>query len=446
MSALYATGRLLWRPAILFALIPLALVSALLVWELPSAAAQAPAYKAATLDSLWRFATFVPATLGLVVSALIREMQHTLFAWTLPALSRKLRIGKAVFGALIAAGIAALSVSFLPLASTVALFGWSWLSFVAGGVAFDPVRSKVESRGIVLIIVALSFSPIPLHQLTGGPGYLIGALAAAGGAALLAGEFGESLRRRRPVTFMPAMSDAPAAARQYWERQNLSEVPWKRSLFQARPGDWILAGAYETFGLRKWGFSTALAVQILITVVYCYFLGNLVMAVVFPWIAVGITGLQISTRFLYPVSRSERATLFFLSSVTETLAVSAAALVAIGLIFTIGTRPGVEPDGGTIGETIGLLGFFVALAPIGQWAKTRGSYVGRASTPASWTLRYFAFQVGFMLAAMTIHFAATKFAPAAAPWIGGTILLATHVIFWLALRHYFATRDLIVAQ
>jgi hypothetical protein len=382
-----------------------------------------------------------------MLSLLMRELQHTVFAWTLPDLSRKLRLGKAVFGAAIAAGIAVVSLPFSAPASAVAIFGWSWLSFSAGGVVFDPVLSKIEARGVALVIGALAFSPLQVERLADAQPYLMGALATVGGVLLLGREFGESLSRLRPVTFMPSMwTNAPGAARQYWQRSNASEVQWNRSLFRARRADWILAGAYEAFGLRKWGFGSALAMQIMITVVYCYFLGNLVMAVVFPWIAVGTTGLQLSTRFLYPLARSDRAKLFLLSSLAETLAVSAAAVVALGILYTIGTRSGVETDGRTIGDVLALLGFFVALAPIGQWAKTRGSYVERASTAPGVALRYFAFQVGFMIVAATIHFAVQEFAPAATSWIAGAIFLATLGIFWLALRRYFATKDLVAAR
>lgn len=452
MSALSATGRLLWRPAIILALFGLAGVTGLAFWDFnfdsaaPGSGPQAPAEDAAYV-TLWRFATIVPAMAGALLSLLMRELQHTLFAWSLPGLSRRLLLGKTIAGALFATGMGLVAARFWGAPVAVAIFGWSWLTFATGGVALDPVLPKIESRGAALLMVALWFRPLYVERLMAIQPYLGGSLAVAVGTLLLVREFGATLSRRRPLTFFSADgANTPEKSRQYWASHGAADRDWTRSLSRGEIAAWVLAGIHESYGGRRGAYGALLAWQMAMLVVYCYLVGNLAMAAIFPWIFIGTSAVHLSRRFLYPLDRRERAKLFFASTLVEILTVSLVSTSALAIMSAIGTRPGVGTDGQTVAETLELLAFFVALAPIGQWAKVRGSIVDLGTSSAYTAARYFAYQAVFMAVALSISMAARNYAPDASLWIAAAVSLAAYGTFWFALQRYFATKDLVVAR
>lgn len=448
MRTLHATGRLLWRPAILIALFPLALVTALALLDFTSEsmAVAGPGTDAAR-HTLWRFATLVPAAVGLLISLLTRELQHTLFAWTLPALSRKLLLGKLFIGGIFAGAVALASIPFSDAQLSLALFGWSLLSFAIGGVVFDPVRSKVEAYGAALIVAALAFRPLYADSMMELQPLVAGPLAAFAALALVQREFGRSLSAERPLTFMsPTWSLNSSASRQYWARRATNDAEWTRSLHRGRSLDWILAGAHESFGARRGGYAAYWAIQITIVVIMSYLTDNPGMAAMFPWIIVGMTGLQLSSRLTYPIDRSERASLFFMSSVADTIAASTAGLVSIALLFVIGPRTQWMGGGQPFGDTLMSLAFFAAFSPIGHWAKTRGSYSDQVAKSARSALRYFAFQLPFMFLAVSVAMPMEAFSLAIRMGTASVAFVLIHGAFWLALRRHFGTKDLVVTR
>lgn len=448
MTALYAAGRLLWRPAIFLALFPLALVTGLAFMDVLSEPVLVDSARSeAARRTLWRVAILVPAAVGLFTSLLMRELQHTLFAWSLPDLSRMLRLGKLVLGSMLAAGIALTSLQFATPQLSVAVFGCALLTFAIGGVLFDPVLSKIEGRGVAIIIVALAYRPASTASVMEPQPLLAGALAVAAAVLLLRREFGQSLSRRRPLTFMPpSWSPTANSTRQYWARQATSDVEWKRNLYRAGAVDWIRAGAYEAYGARRGGYAAQWAIQIAIGTVLCYFTDNIGMAAMFPWIFVGMSGLQLSSRLPYPINRSERASLFFTSSVADTIAASATALVSIAVLHAIGPRTEWMAGGQAVGNALTSLAFFAAFSPIGHWAKTRGSYSDQASKSARSSLRYFAFWLTFMFLAVGVAIPMEDFPPAVRMWTASAVFVLVHGVYWLALKRHYRTRDLIVAR
>lgn len=445
MTALYATGRLLWRPAILIALVPLGLVTALAFVGVPDPSLGVQEATAAARDTLWQFATMVPAGVGFLISLLIRELQHTLLAWTLPGLSRRLRLGKLVVGGIFAAAVAVASIPFADAQVSLAVFGWSLLTFAIGGAMFDPVLSKVEGRGLGIILAVLAFRPSYAASTMEFLPLLTTPLAILGGLAFLSREFSPALARRRPLAILsPTWSVTHSSAQQYWAREANSDAEWQRNL-QGSTLDWIAAGAHETFGARKHGYAIAVLVQISIAIVTSYFTGNLLMAAMFPWILVGMSGLQLSSRFLYPINRRERANLFFLSTSTETLVASAAGLTSVGILGLVGVRnaPGDEQ---TIGEVLTFIAYFVALSPISHWAKIRGAYTEQASGSAFVSMRFFAFHLTFIILAAGAAVLSRKLLPEASMWLAAGAFLLLHSAYWVAVHRHFATKDLVLAR
>lgn len=443
MIALYATGRLVWRRAILIALFPLGVIIGLAYWDLPNVTRwwlKDPAAR----DTLWQFATVAPAMFGLLLSMFMRELQHTLFAWTLPDLSRKLRLGKAVAGTAIAAGIAAATLPFSQPGLTVAVFGWSWLSFAAGGVVFDPVLSKSESRGIGLVLVALALGPEYVQQVMELQPYTIGVLATVTGALLIRREFDVVLSRKRPFTLTSAITSA-SATNQYWARQTQRSVEWSTNLAEGGLTNWLRAAHLEGYGGGKAGFLTGKLGQLAITVIAGLVTSGANMVVFFPWIFMEGRR-QLLTALPYPVNRSQRAQLFFLSSVFDSFVAGALGLAGLGIMIAAGHQFAGE---GTETTPVGLVTMmlsFAAWAPLIHWTNVRGPF-DKTMTAKAGTKR-FAWMIAYVSLAMTPGFLFQDFVPPdSGAWAGlvGFAIL-THVVFWIALRRHFARADLVVPR
>ncbi|HUR92368.1 MAG TPA: hypothetical protein VMY38_06820 [Gemmatimonadaceae bacterium] len=443
MSALYATGRLLWRPAILITLFPLALIIALAFWDLPNATLGAANDSAARI-TLWRFATLVPAMFGLLLSMTMRELQHTLFAWTLPDLSRRLRLGKAVIGAVIAAGIAAAALPFSQPGLSVAVLGWSWLSFAAGGAVFDPVLSKIESRGVALIVAALAFSPLYVQRVMQLQPHVIGMLAAVTGALLMTREFGGVLARKRPLTFTTAVSGT-AATRNYWAGQTQRNVEWSTDLSEGGLTSWLRAAHHEGYGGAKAGFLTMKLGQLAITVFTGFISAAPNMVVFFPWIFMDGRR-QLLTMLPYPVQRSQRASLFFLSSLLDSLTAAALGLTGLGILLAAGySFEGTSVGTSTIGLATMLLSF-AAWAPVNHWTNVRGPFDKTMTAKAG--IKRLALLLVYVTLAMSPGLLFRIFVPpGGAAWIGlAGFAVITHAAYWFALRRHFARADLVVPR
>lgn len=442
MTALYATRRLLWQPAILIALFPLGLVVGLAFWP-PNASLSGVDHGAAR-DTLWRFATLVPAMSGLLLSMVIRELQHTLFAWTLPDLSRRLRLGKAVAATVIAAGIAAASLPFSQPGMSVAAFGWSWLSFAAGGVVFDPVVSKIESRGIGLIIVSLALRPQLVQQAIELQPYGVGLLAVVIGALLVTREFGAVLTRKRPFTFTSAITST-AATKQYWTRQTQRDVEWSTNLAKGGLMNWLRAAHLEGYGGGKGGFVAMKLGQLAITVITGLVAAAANMVVFLPWIFMEGRR-QLLTALPYPVSRSQRAQLFFLSSVADSLVAAALGLAGLGIMIAAGHQ---FVGDGTETKPLGLVTMmlsFAAWAPLIHWSNVHGPF-DKTMTPKA-GIKRFAILMAYVSLAKSPEFLFRAFVPpGSGAWVGlFGFAIITHILYWLALRRHFARADLVVAR
>jgi hypothetical protein len=443
MTALYATRRLLWRPAILVALFPLGLAVGLALWDLPNATLFGLEDDAAR-DTLWRFATLVPAMCGLLLSVVTRELQHTFFAWTLPDLTRRLRLGKVVAATVIAAAIAAASLPFSAPGVTIAAFGWSWLSFAAGGVVFDPVISKIESRGIGLIIVALALRPLHVQQVIELQPYGFGLFAVVGGALLITREFGGVLTRKRPFTFTSAITST-AATKQYWTRQPLRDVEWSTNLAEGGLMNWLRAAHLEGYGGGKGGFVTMKLGQLAITVITGLVAGATNMVVFFPWIFMEGRR-QLLTALPYPVSRSQRAQLFLLSSLVDSLVAAALGLAGMGIMIAAGHQ---FVGDGTETRPLGLLTMmlsFAAWAPLMHWTNIHGPF-DKTMTPKA-GIKRFAIMMAYVSLAMSPGLLLRDFVP---PGIGAWaglfgFAVITHILYWVALRRHFARADLVVPR
>ena len=454
MSGAYALGRLIWRPAALLMLWALAMAALGATWDLAHGPWDLISDAIVGLSSLdvrratWRLATLVPAVAGVLLSFIGREVQHSLYGWTLPGLGRGLRTGKLTAGVLLAASIAALTARISGGEVAAAAFGWAMLSFALGGIGFDPVLSKVESRGVPAILALLVYRPVYLEEVAAWQPLVFGALSAIVAVLLIRREYSRETSRLRPVAGSSSMwATGPSGTQQYWSRSSAPEREWNVPLDTAGLSAWLRAGYYETYGRARRGWAGVALLQVSMGMVLAYFTDNPQTVVVMTWVMVGTSMTQLRAKFLYPISRARRATLFVASTVGETLAVSALALAAVLILVAVGPRTAAPSETSPL-ELASFFVFFIAWAPLGHWAKIREPWTGDGSMSARRVARFFGFQIAYMIVAMTSVALFQDFAGASpTSWIAVAALTAgIYLIYWFAVQRYYRTRDLLFAR
>ena len=451
MSAIYTTGRLLWRPAILFLILPLSVVSVAAMWDLPNwsevpAAMRSGLATPAVKLAFWRFATLLPAVLGLLLSYTMRELQHTAYAWTLPDLSRRLRFGRTVCGLTVSAALAALVVRLFDTAGVLDIFAWSWLCFALGGVAFDPALSKIESRGVPAILALIAYRPSYVEQVAAAAPIAFAVAASAAAFALTWREFSGTIVRRRPhIPMMAALTLNPEHVRQHWQRVSGKDSEWTGNLSRGGLLSWVRAGLYEGYGGHKVGHVTLALWQLTITVTVGYFTDNPMMVVFFPWIFME-GRLHLQPRFLHPMNRAERASLFFAGSLVESLRAILLGVAGLAILYLAGYPFEAIPDHESAAGLAAMVLAFAAWSPIGHLSKLRGPL--DTATTGKRAGFQFGLNMAYVSLAMVTALSLGIFGPSQEFALAAmtALLLATHTAYWLALRRHFARADLIVAR
>jgi hypothetical protein len=444
VSDLYALGRLVWRPTMLLALFPLGLVTGLAFSNLSSAG---PDAADVVRQTVWLFATVAPAAIGLLLSMFTRELQHTLFGWTLPALSQRLFSGKLAFGGLFATPIALAALLLFDAPLGVAVFGWSVLSFAVGGVIFDPVLPKVESRGAAILLVLVAFGKLNVVEVIEMQPLIAGFLAAAVGVLLLRREFGTALSRKRPLTFTSAAvsSAAPGATRLYWTQQTQRGADWSGNLADGGLINWLRAAQFEGYGGAKAGFFMMKLGQLGIVVIAGFLSGTPNMVVYFPWIFMEGRR-QLQAMLPYPLQRSRRATLFYLSTLVDSLVAAVLGLLGIAILTAAGQSFDGAAEGVTSVGLVVMLLSFAAWSPLVHWTNIRGPVY--AMKNAKDLVQRLAILLVYVALAKSPGFVLPGFVPSGpASWMALVALgLVTHALYWLAVRRHFAGKDLVVAR
>lgn len=189
--------------------------------------------------------------------------------------------------------------------------------------------------------------------------------------------------------------------------------------------------------------------------------GQIILISVFGWIAressmvgtipmflIAFAGTQLKDVFPYPLSRQERATAFFASSLFDAVtmtAVIALAIVALGQLGLWREDPALSVKGP--GDALLRLMFLFLLAPIVQFAQAHSPAFTRRGKPVSarqyiiFTLAMFA----WVVVAVPAQYAFEHFASGLSWRIDVGVLLACFIAvqsaFWILLRIYFARRD-----
>lgn len=439
MNNPFVLGRLLWRPASLGLFFFVLLAPFLSIIDTLSI--HGPTF--GTSESLWRFVILLPAAVGIALSLITVEALHTQFAWTLPRFRPGIFTAKLV-AMILVSGIVAFNMRYNDgMAAFVPPLALGALFFTLGGVAADPLSSKIESRGVLLILVVLALRPEHVQQVAGAQPVVVGVIAVLLVVLLLRREFAVDRARERPfVAAMPIGDTTESTRRAYWARTKPSDAVWSRPLARVRMTDWLLAANYEVFGETSGGFLRRLLVQFLFIGSFAYYLGTPGMVAYIPAVTLAFMGLQLHGRFLYPLSRSTRAGLLFWGSLLETAAVFTFAAVALAVLHAAGPRPGVTADGSPAGA-MRLALFIFALAPIGHWARVGRPLMSEQFSSLRHTVIAFALMALWIVAAILLHEFGEDLPLAYVGALTAALAVTTYTAFWFALRWYYARRDIV---
>lgn len=442
MTRVYALTRLLWRPGMLYVLLPLCWAIAIPVLMLAEAGTPVGALldgsrAGAVRTARWSLTLLVPAAVGLAVTIARLEVQHAMFSWTLPDLRRRLAASTLLVALLIALGLGLLVGRGDTPWTGVATFSVALLSFAVVGAVLDVALPDALRWTAIAALAVAAFHPGTLADTVDGRPIPVLALSLASAAGLFGLQFSGRAARARRFRWS---SVAPGSKTLYWAVRSGTVRDWRHSLATDRYGPWLRAAAYE----RSLGRGLSSPVWYLVIVGIPVALTHLMSApAMFPiWAGMLYAHgrLQLASSLPYPLSRNRRARLAALGMEAEAVMFIVFAVPVLLLILVIDVpviawfaepRPTVS--------WAAVLAMAWALAPVAQWAAARRPALDAESRGhAGWFVPF----ILYFIAASVSARLTTGLGPyplAALTIVGGLALRAAH---WSRLRHYYATADL----
>ncbi len=464
--------RLFWRPSTLPALLTMAACAAAFAvadWMAlqalgVQAAGRLPAERAAHLADLACLA--LPLVLGLLIGDATRDVRRRTFAFLLPGLSRRMLAGST----LVALAVASLAAWFhLEVAGTrpaLAIAALSLLSFAYGAVLLDRPLPTWALWISWIAAFAATLRVGDLLELAGSHPIVALSLSVLLAASLLLGLHARALDRRLAAlpaylsilnAFVPSEQRRHRAQREGRHSNPELEIPkgplgqdlraWTRAVrlqsegYLSRAGlllqsmIWALviplaaAGigiqdGLEMDGTLARGVEYALH-SFLRPPVPPPFVNRppydqiaLLCSIWFWMIATANAATRFRLRWLYPLARSQRATVLVRSLRQDTFGMGL--LLALGLALVtgvLGWLAGGFPELGRPPAMLGELGLAVACMPLAQWVHLR-FLGGSRDSPGRWgTLGWFAAFVLFVVFVALLRISTRPLLePLAWPW------------------------------
>lgn len=446
MKNIYALGRLMWRPASLLLLFPLALSVAFPLTE--SGAALAAGAHPLFLRAMWRFVVLF-GVFGFMVSIYGRELKRGLFVWNIPDVDAALLKGAILLALLFLVPVAAILARSEGAMMGIAALGGGLLAYALGFEIQDALRPNLYRGAVLLALVLLLWRPEAALRAAGLSPLLFAVTTAAAGLFLLWQSSSPRASRQRPFATEFGFVGSAEAMRLAWARKKTREDYWTRSLSKGSVASWIAAGYYETF-TRSGSWFRMLLVQAIWGGFFIHQMSNPPMAPIIAGPSLLYSGIQTKMSFPYPLSREERGTLFYLSALLENIGTTLAAAAGIWVFYSIDIpRFLFEPElpAFTAGRAAVFALFPFAFAPIVQWGKVRGvPEAGRITTlPRKNWGSQMGYQFVYALVAMgaTIPFIGKRHAsfPTMLLTLAVTAIIA-QMVFYLAVKRHFRKGDL----
>ena len=395
---------------------------------------------------LLQYALLLTVTSAAAVAILIAnaslELQATDIAWTLPDLPRALVAGIATIllpGAVALAMLAARASTPGTGVAAAGIFAATCLGFL---VTLDAVQPRMlRALAPALTLVAL-LRPAAYVALVERFPVIIAASGLAATALLLRQHVSRTAARRRPGTASQFVRGG-RGLQLFWGALRGDSPEWTHSLAGAGLPGWLRAAAHEMAGGLKGNLPGMIAMLITLGVLSYVTSPSILMTTTF-----GLTynGVQLRGTLAYPLSRDERARLFYAGTLIDAL-VSALVIGGTVLLLHVAHAPQVFPQPGGAREYMAMLGACVVLTPILQWARIRGPLPPDATKEiAGHFMHIIAFVAGaILIAALFTRWSVLQAAPARLSLMAA-LFLASQALHFVLVRRFFARADLVVER
>jgi hypothetical protein len=429
MQAIYTLGRLVWRPA------SLTFLFALLMGVVLAA------------PSIWRLGTAF-TLLGFIVAIYLRDVKRGFYAWTLPSIDRLLMRGSIVVAMLFALPLGIMAANDLGAAVGMAALGGAILFFAIGMELNDSVTNINYRRVLFAFVLLAGWKEQYLGQVAVGAPIIFAVGAVIVAAFLFYKSSLPELSRQRPFSLDLAMGIGGAEAmRGFWGRVPRSERTWSGSLRNASISDWIRVAAYECQTVRGHPWVSSVAVNVIVGAVTALALNSPSFAAISAGPLFVYAGLRLKMSF-YPVSRHERARIFYLTSLFENFVVSGAYALGLWLVFSLGLKPwdtlATNPRVFAPSAAAFVMAFVFMAAPVAQWVKVYAmANIGLAGIRT--TGKALLFQFAFVILAFAPTLPFLKGMTLSAPYwlILGFATIVVQGVFWYAVKRHFENANLI---
>ncbi len=441
MMSVYALGRLFWRPAALVLLFP-----ALLAGAAPFLWPESPTM------TLWR-ENLVAVLAGFICSMAVAEMKRGLFTWTLPRIDGLFVRGFAIASTVISLPLAVTSAMLLGAEFGIASLGAGILFFALGTEINNRVSSNNCRRAILAFLAFLFWRPDYMHRVALLSPVAFG-IVAAGLAYLIFRRAGSpDSARARPFVGDPLLGHMNAdALRNFWSKKEVKRREWTKPLLNGSTTDWIFAVYHETINTRSGGWARYANVSVIIGGVMAYALNG-------PWFvamqgsqAVMYGGLQLRTNLNYPLSRDQRARIFYLTCLIENAYITGASAILMVVLYTFGpghltgiasNREEVSP---LIAAAYAMMMF--VFMPVTQWAKIQGPLTPQGGFSQSrGMVKAFGLAMVFVMLQVSVAtplLAIKIFSPSVALLFVALATVAIQGMFWLLIRRHYRRADIVL--
>jgi hypothetical protein len=439
MKSASALLRLFPRPGALWALFPLFWAVALPLMLLAERGHSPLALwysEPAALGAAWQVLLLVGAVLGGTVTAVRMDLRDTPLAALLPGARDGLLAGTVLCAAVAAAGMAAVVGHVAGVTVLLPSFGVAALAFALGATAMDQGFARTVRWGAFALVIA--------GAALGGE---LAALAAAQPVVvLLAGvaAAGVLLRSAFPpldVALWRRVAPAQRTGAQVRGRGRAGPE-WRTSSVGAGLAHWLAAAAYESGSAGPGRYIAVHGALAAFCAAFGWLAADPALALVMTGALLVNPRLQLTTRLLHPLSRTDRACVAVAGAQVSLLLLFGMIAGAVAVLGALGVPPiqYFADDAQRLLTWPVVLVAGLALAPVAQWAALR-----QPRTTAPYTVRAMVHWVAFIVAArVAIKAAAALPTPDVAVFaVAGVVI---HSLLVVAVRRNHARADLLPAS
>ena len=447
IASLRAFTRLLMRPASLamLYLLSMAAISPSLFDDFHVGGSLGVSGSSRVLLILWGEVMLFMTVFGVSLVTVEQAIWNP-FAAAVPRLSQRAALGRWIYGVTAAFVLAGAIATHADAISFAPAFASSLMFFAVGGWIAEPVTSRSIAKviGVALLVASLllgrlvpfvEYAPIPVAIIAGAITVTLALRDRSG-----------EVRRSRLLA--PKMPNGYALGAKLDDGPHVrgAIIEWRGAPRSGRITEWLRAIEYESFGARRYGSIVHLGWFTLYASVAGYLIGAPAFAAILG-IATIYPGLVLAGQWPYPLDREKRATIIYINGVMRYSAYFAVAGLLSWLLsrthiprFALGEA--VAPYGRGLAIFVGVF----AWTPLVQWLSIKWGINRRMFTSGAIQFRMLAVVLIAITLGMPSGALIEKFFRNSVMVQAGllsTLVVATHLWYWGAIRRYYRVADLV---